>query len=707
MRRIGGCALLALGLAAPAWGQFDDADAEVPRVLTPARLDQPVSEVPASVTVIDRELILASGARELHEVMRLVPGMSVAKADGNLPSVSYHGTQARDQRRMLVLVDGRSVYQPGFARVDWNAIPVGLEDVERIEVTRGPASAAYGANAFTGVINIITRDPRDVDGQQARLRLGNNGILDTRVAAAHQFGNGAWRLSLNDRRDDGYDAGVPPLDTGDAKRVTTLNGRSVWELGPRDTLTVHAGGSRTRLDRPNESGLDAIATYRDDSQERTERAFLGLEWQRQVSPRHGFKASFYGQYNNDDINLDLCYQDPLTGALGPGGGLYFSRELREHFLANGGDIGQTLATAAANPAIQSRYATLLASGGGPFCGTGYLDVREDRYDLELQDTLQLRPWARLVTGLNLRQDRARSQAFLSGTAENLSHRLFTSLALKPLPPVTVNLAGFWEHDEISGPHFSPRAGVNWELIPGHTLRAVYARALRTPDIYEDQARINLPISGLSGPYGDRQGLLGWDPAYFFITQNSPGTLNPERIRSRELGYYGRFAVEGVGGFEVDVRYFREELWDLVSGALNPFNFEPDNDGEVAHRGTEAQLSWRPSGRHLLRLTGAHIHTRAADATETRFAARDSASALWLWRFHRDWWWSTAWYLARDYNDHPFERLDAQLGWRQRLAGAEWEWRLQVQQPLNNQPVVYSENLYQDDQRYWLTVSVNF
>ena len=64
MRRIGGCALLALGLAAPAWGQFDDADAEAPRVLTPARLDQPVSEVPASVTVIDRELILASGARE-------------------------------------------------------------------------------------------------------------------------------------------------------------------------------------------------------------------------------------------------------------------------------------------------------------------------------------------------------------------------------------------------------------------------------------------------------------------------------------------------------------------------------------------------------------------------------------------------------------------------------------------------------------------
>ena len=707
VRRIGGCALLALGLAAPAWGQFDGARSEVPRVLTPARLDQPVSEVPASVTVIDRELILASGARELHELMRLVPGMSVAKTDGNLPSVGYHGTQARDQRRMLVLLDGRSMYQPGFARVNWNDIPVALEDVERIEVTRGPASAAYGANAFTGVINIITRDPRDVDGQQARLRLGNNGIRDTHLATSHQFAGGAWLLSLNDRRDDGYDAGIPPLDVGDRKYITSVNSRSVWELSPRDTLKIDAGGSRSRLDRPYEDGLQSIATYQHRTRQRAERAFLGLEWRRQVSPRHEFKVSLYGQYNNEDSNLDLCFLDPLTGAQGPGGGLYFSRELREHFLANGGDVDQTLATAAANPAIQNRYATLQSSGGGPFCGTGYLDIREDRYDLELQDTLQLRPWARLVTGINLREDRAYSQAYLSGSADNVSRRLFSSLALTPLPPLTVNLAGFWEDDEITGPHFSPRVGANWEVVPGHTLRASYARALRTPDIYEDQARYNLPLHNPTAPYGDRQSLLGWDPAYFFVTQNSPGTLKPERIRARELGYYGRFAVDGAGGFEVDVRYFREELWDLVSGALNLFNFKPGNEGKVTHKGTEAQLSWRPSGRHLLRFTGAHIHTNANDEPEARFAVRNSAGALWLWRFRRDWWWSTAWYLARDYNDRPFERLDAQLGWRKQLAGAEWEWRLQVQQPLNNQPVVFSENLYEDDQRYWVTVSVNF
>ena len=85
-----------LALSARADAPFDD-QSEVPRVLTPARLDQPISEVPASVTIIDRELIRISGARELHEVLRLVPGMAVAKADGNVPTcLLYTSPSPRD-----------------------------------------------------------------------------------------------------------------------------------------------------------------------------------------------------------------------------------------------------------------------------------------------------------------------------------------------------------------------------------------------------------------------------------------------------------------------------------------------------------------------------------------------------------------------------------------------------------------------------------
>ena len=128
---------------------------------------------------------------------------------------------------------------------------------------------------------------------------------------------------------------------------------------------------------------------------------------------------------------------------------------------------------------------------------------------------------------------------------------------------------------------------------------------------------------------------------------------------------------------------------------------------MRHRGTEAQLSWRPNARHLLRLTGAHVHTEANIATEQRFAARDSASALWHWRLGGGWSWSSAYYLARDYNDYPFERLDAQLGFRHRLHQTEVEWRFVVQHPLNKEPVVFVENEYRDDQRYWIGATVTF
>lgn len=705
MKRIWGCAVL-LGLlwAAPVWADDNGlfSSAEVPRVLTPARLDQPISEVPASVTVIDRQLIRASGARELYEVLRLVPGMSVAKTSGNVPSVAYHGTQATDQRRMLVLIDGRSVYQSGLARVDWNNLPISLDDVERIEITRGPAAAAYGANAFSGVINIITRDPRDSSGQSATTRIGNDGIRDLEVTASHHFSNGAARVSVASQGDHGYDAGL--IRGGDSKRTDRLNGRVVWELNDSDTLTLFAGGSHARLDRPPAGDLGGIAEFTGSSEQRNDQGFLQAQWLRQFSPDHQLKITAYTQYYRQSTNLDLCFLDPFTGQRGPGGAIYFSREMRELFLADGGDINRTLADAPSDPAIQQRYATLMASGAGDFCGQGNEDIHTERYDLELQDTRQLAAWARLVSGVDLRRDRAVSQAFLSGADNNDSARVFGDLALRPLKNVTVNLGGFWEREQISGEDFSPRAGINWQFLPGQSLRFVYSRGVRTPDIYEERADINLALQHQAGGFaGNDQALLGWDPAYFFVTQRSPGTLQPEYIRSREVGYYGHFA----SGLEMDLSYFREDLWNLVSQPLNPLQFEANNDGRVSNEGAELQAGWRVNRHHFLRLTAAHINSHSNFRTETRFSARNSGSALWLWTLNNHWFWSTVYYWARDYNGYPFERLDNQLGYRHRFGGYRWEWRLMVQHPLNDQPIVFQQNRYRDDNRYWLTMTVHF
>lgn len=670
-------------------------------VLTPARVSQPQSEAPASVTVIDRKLIEASGARELYEVLKLVPGMTAVPVDGNVPTVAYHGTQARDSRRMLVILDGRSQYQSGLARVNWNDMPVDIQDVERIEVTRGPAAAAYGANAFTAVINIITRDPRDISKSAISAVAGNNNIVDGRAAAVGHGERSAWRASVSRRADDGFDEPFEGDILPDAKQIETLSSEWVLERDERNTFTVQAGGSQSRLERQQLGGLQDIGQYQQDPVQHGERAFLSLQWQHSFNSRHQLQVSGYGQYNQEDTDFSMCLYDPVTGDLGPGGGLFYSRELRELYLQSGRDIDATFAAALSDPAVLNRYGILLGAGNN-FCLTNELDVNEQRYDLEIQDTLQIGENARLVSGVSVRHDRVYSQTYLSGTQENPSYRAFGNLAVDLLQPLTLNLGGYWERDQISGRNFSPRVGLNWRVLPGHTFRYVYSKAVRTPDIYEDRAHINLRARDLNAPYaGNTQALLGWAPADFFVTQISPGTLEPERIRSWELGYFGQFA-----GVELDVRYFQEALTNLLSEAINPFEFDPKNDGWVDHQGTEAQLTWRPTVDHLLRFTGAHIHTRSNYKTEERLAARDAGTALWAWQLTRHWGFSTAYYLSNDFNGEIFERVDMQLRLQHRLGPTELEWKAVVQHALNNDPIVFEENLYQED-RMWLGLKVSF
>lgn len=140
----------------------------MPTVLSASRLVQPINEVPVAITVIDRELIEASSAVNVAELLRLVPGFQVTYTEGIDAITTYQGFADQLSRRMQVLVDGRPVYNPGISGVIWSALPLTLDEIERIEVVRGANAAAYGSNAFLGTINIITRSPESVDSAMFR-----------------------------------------------------------------------------------------------------------------------------------------------------------------------------------------------------------------------------------------------------------------------------------------------------------------------------------------------------------------------------------------------------------------------------------------------------------------------------------------------------------------------------------------------------------
>src|ERR1700728_400354 len=106
-------------------------------LITPTRLKQATADIPAAVTLITSETIRRLGLTRLVDILRLVPGMQVVEAGSTDVRVSYHGMNISNPRRMNVLVDGVSMYQPALATVDWTSLPIPVSDIDRIEVTRG------------------------------------------------------------------------------------------------------------------------------------------------------------------------------------------------------------------------------------------------------------------------------------------------------------------------------------------------------------------------------------------------------------------------------------------------------------------------------------------------------------------------------------------------------------------------------------------
>jgi len=174
-------------------------------VTTATKEPEPLRKVPAAIYVITQEDIRRSGATTLPDVLRLAPGVEIAQVDSDHWSIAIRGFGAVLASKLLVLIDGRSVYTPLFAGVYWEAQDTPLEDIDRIEVIRGPGGTIWGANAVNGIINIITKSAKDTHGSMVSMSGGN---VD-QGTATYRHGGGDGR-----GLDYAFDfAGVPVVRT--------------------------------------------------------------------------------------------------------------------------------------------------------------------------------------------------------------------------------------------------------------------------------------------------------------------------------------------------------------------------------------------------------------------------------------------------------------------------------------------------------------
>ncbi len=205
-------------------------------VTTVSKEPETVRRTPAAIYVITAEDIRQSGARTLPDILRLAPGVEVSQLDSDKWAVGIRGFEGRLSRSVLVLIDGRSVYTPLFAGVYWEVQSTLIEDIDRIEVIRGPGGTIWGSNAVNGVINIITKNAKDTRGAMVSAGGGNveQGFMDARYGGGGNSFN--YRVYAK-----GFTRGPEYHQTGrefDDWRLGQVGFRTDWDTSKRDTLTI-------------------------------------------------------------------------------------------------------------------------------------------------------------------------------------------------------------------------------------------------------------------------------------------------------------------------------------------------------------------------------------------------------------------------------------------------------------------------------------
>lgn len=163
-------------------------------ITSASKRSERLSEAAAAISVITSTDIIKSGVTTIPDALRMVPGVEVAQADSNSWAISIRGFNNVLANKLLVLIDGRTVYSSLFGGTFWEAHDLLLEDIERIEVIRGPGGALWGANAVNGVINIITKHSRDTQGNLATALYGNEERGQVSYRHGGEFQDGSYRV---------------------------------------------------------------------------------------------------------------------------------------------------------------------------------------------------------------------------------------------------------------------------------------------------------------------------------------------------------------------------------------------------------------------------------------------------------------------------------------------------------------------------------
>ena len=561
---------------------IDEADIfnDIQTVTSATRLKQKITDAPVSVTIIDQDMIEASGATEVHELMRLVPGYFSYSAWGGQYAVTSHFQPKEAGIRLEVQVNGRSVYETFYTRVIWAALGIDVDDIDHIEVIRGSSATTYGSNAFLGAINIVTKDPLSRPKSSIRTRIGNIGRKELTLNHSGNNKDVDYAVSIVHKSNTGF----PALDiikklrdlANDDRDSLNINIQGVYVPDLENELRFEVGIGRTDIEIPDSSDARSFRV------EEHLTNFQMLNWVNKKGANEYSLKIFHTYLGlTDDLNYGL---------------------LSDLF-----NVSPSLIPVLFPDQQDGEYSPTLR---GSF---------SQRFDIEYEQKGKISQ-AKYVWGIGARKDRVKSHTYFGeGVKSENRLRLFANLDWKIHEKLNTNLGVFAEHTKLNGIKYSPRVALNYHLKKNHTIRVSATRGKRTPFIAAQNLAASLKFT--DGTIID---------ADSFVTDKN---LKTETVTAYEIAYMANISSINT---QFEVRAFKEKFNDLLEFQIRPFD-DVDNEFRVldnllnaTSQGLELQINHR--FKHFVpglnaRLSYAHFDTDGYFLLDTRDNRIREATAI--------------------------------------------------------------------------------
>lgn len=436
-------------------------------ITTVGKKEQSWFRVPSAVAIITPEEIKRAGHTSYPELLRLVPGFSVAQIDSNKWAVSTRGFRDLHAHNLLVLQDGRSIYSPVYGGVFWNSQDTLLDNIERIEAVRGPGGSLWGSNASTGIVNVITKSAKDTQGWHFSGTRGSEERNSGEVRYGSQFSSdGFYRVNVKYfdrdetvRRDDSSNA------NDDDWEMLRGEARADWKLNEQDDLMIEAGSYAGDGKEPLDNVVNATLTASEDRVVDIDMngSHLLARWDHALSDTDNWKLqAYYDWYRYDE--------DTLLGESRWTGDIDFQHQL------------QWTASQNVN------------------WGVGYRYTKDDPINYAEDITM--------THDSNGRGDQTYS-AFIQDEIAVVPQQVLFTVGSK------------FEHNDYTGFEVQPSARLAWLIDPNQTLWASVGRAVRVPSRFiHDGTLLAFSIPGFTiaqvpSPKTRSEELLAYEIGYRF------------------------------------------------------------------------------------------------------------------------------------------------------------------------------------------------